>query len=130
MGESALCRDGRRRRPPTPRLAPKCRSAHDAGHHGRVEVVLDGEALATVADVHRVLDEALDFGEFYGWNIAALRDRLLTDIPRPVQVTWLNSRVSEQRLGADFHAVVQVFEEVTQQDSDFGWSDRFEFSLE
>lgn len=94
------------------------------------EVVIDGDAVHSEADVHRALEEQLDFGEFYGGNIAALRDRLLADVPRPVRLVWLRSDLSQWRLGQPlFSTIVEVFEEAARQDIDFGSTDRFEFEL-
>lgn len=94
------------------------------------EVVIEGDAVHQEADVHRILGRQLEFGEFYGGNLAALRDRLLTDVPRPVRIVWVNADLSRSRLGEPlFSSIIEVFEEATQQDIDFGWEDRFEFSL-
>lgn len=67
---------------------------------------------------------------FYGRNLAALRDRLLADVPRPFRIVWLSSRRSRERLGEPlFSSIVGVFQGAAQQDLDFGWADRFEFEL-
>ncbi|WP_460629785.1 barstar family protein [Intrasporangium mesophilum] len=94
------------------------------------EVVIDGDVVQSEADVHRALERQLEFGEFYGRNLAALRDGLLADVPRPVCIVWLSSGRSRERLGDSlFSSIVGVFEEAAQQDLDFGWADRFEFEL-
>lgn len=94
------------------------------------EVVIDGDAVQSEVDVHRALERQLEFGEFYGGNLAALRDRLLADAPRPVRIVWLSSDQSRERLREPlFSSIVGVFEEAAQQDLDFGWADRFEFEL-
>lgn len=94
------------------------------------EVVIDGDAVHSEVDVHRDLARQLEFGEFYGSNLSALRDRLLADVPRPVRIVWVSSGRSRERLGEPlFSSIVEVFEEVAQQDLDFGWTDRFEFEL-
>jgi ribonuclease inhibitor len=94
------------------------------------EVLINGDAIHDENDLHRALASELDFGEFYGANLAALRDRLLTDVPRPLRIVWLRAEVSRSSLGESlFSRIVDVFEEVSQQDLDFGWTDRFEFEL-
>lgn len=94
------------------------------------DVVINGDAVYSEADVHYALERQLEFGEFYGGNIAALRDRLLTDVPRPVRIVWRDSDVSRSRLGEPlFRSIVDVFEEAVQQDRDFGWADRLELHL-
>ena len=94
-----------------------------------MEVTLDGMELATALDVHIALDRALCFGPYYGFNVAALFDRLSRDVPRPVQVVWTSSAESKQRLGEDFAAIVGVFEDVAREDRELGWDDRFTFDL-
>ncbi|TDO67619.1 ribonuclease inhibitor [Kribbella sp. VKM Ac-2571] len=94
------------------------------------EIRIIGAEVRTELDVHRTLDRQLEFGEYYGRNIAALRDRLLTDVPRPVRIVWLDSSISRSRLGGDvFDKIVGVFAEAAAQDLAFGWRERFEFEL-
>lgn len=99
-------------------------------HAAVVEVVLDGSSIKGAGDVHRLLSDAFDFGPYYGRNLAALRDRLLTDVPRPVHVRWTHSDEARRRLGDDFDRVAEVFAEAAEQDERFGWQDRFTFSME
>ena len=54
------------------------------------QVLLDGALLATRAQVHRMLAEALDFPAYYGSNLDALYD-CLTDLHSPVQITLTNT---------------------------------------
>lgn len=76
------------------------------------DVVINGDAVYSESDVHYALEQQLEFGEFYRGNIAALRDRLLTDVPRPVRIVWLDSGVSRSRLGEPlFRIIIDVFEE-------------------
>ncbi len=94
------------------------------------EAVLDGTKIDTELDVHRELTEQLDFGPYYGNNLAALRDRLETDVERPVRLVWINSATSRRRLGEDlFGRIVKLFNDVASQDREYGWTDRFEFDL-
>ncbi|MEV6895411.1 barstar family protein [Kribbella sp. NPDC051137] len=94
-------------------------------------VLIDGRDVFSERDLHRILERQLEFGDYYGRNLAALRDRLLADVPRPVRLVWTNSAVSRSRLGEELFARIKaVLEEVVQQDIDLGWEDRFEFLLE
>ncbi|MFI6833789.1 barstar family protein [Kribbella sp. NPDC050241] len=95
------------------------------------DVLIDGRDVYSELDLHRILERQLEFGDYYGRNLAALRDRLLTDVPGPVRLIWTHSAVSRSRLGDElFTRITAVFEEVAQQDADFGWDERFEFRLE
>ncbi|WP_408896857.1 barstar family protein [Nocardioides sp. R1-1] len=94
------------------------------------DVTINGAEIYTEADLHRSLEVQLEFGEYYGRNLAALRDRLLADVPRPVRLVWEHSDISRARLGDDlFDKVRAVLEEVVEQDVEFGWEDRFEYHL-
>lgn len=94
------------------------------------DVLIDGRQVHSEVDLHRILERQLEFGDYYGRNLAALRDRLLADVPRPLRLIWTDSVVSRRCLGDELFArITAVFEEVAQQDLDFGWTDRFEFQL-
>ena len=95
-----------------------------------MDVVIDGSAVQAERDVHRALARQLEFGDSYGWNLAALRDRLSTDVPRPVHLVWTDAEISRARLGDEnFERIVRVFTDVAAQDEGFGWEDRFTFEL-
>lgn len=95
------------------------------------QVIIEGDGVTTERDVHAAFVRQLEFGEFYGYNLAALRDRLSTDVPRPVEVVWKNSAASRQNLGPPlFDDVVAVLREVEAQDRDFGWEEVFSFRME
>ena len=95
-----------------------------------MEVILDGDALRDIGDVHRTLARALDFGPYYGGNLPALWDRLSADVPRPVKVRWINSGASRSALAGDFDAIIEIVDRAEQQDSDFGLIDKFTYTLE
>jgi ribonuclease inhibitor len=95
------------------------------------DVLIDGDDIYSEHDLHRILEGQLEFGDHYGRNLAALRDRLLADVPGPVRLIWNNSSISRSRLGEElFTRITAVFEEAAQQDVDFGWEERFEFQLD
>ena len=95
------------------------------------EIRIIGAEVRTELDVHQTLERQLEFGEYYGRNIAALRDRLLTDVPRPVRIVWLDSSISRSWLGGEvFDKIVGAFAEAAAQDLAFGWNERFEFELQ
>lgn len=81
--------------------------------------------------MHRVLSEKLDFGPYYGANLAALWDRLTTDVERPVRLIWKDAASSRAALGEDLFAkIIKLFRDVEQQDRDFGRSEVFTFAIE
>lgn len=93
-------------------------------------VEIDGREVRTERDVHIVLDQALDFGPYYGWNLAALWDRLTRDVPRPVRVVWSHWPVSERNLGSEtFKKIRDLLLAVEVEDQQLGYDERFEFEL-
>lgn len=95
-----------------------------------MNVVLHGSAISTERELYEALAAQLDFGDFCGWNLAALRDRLLTDVRRPLRVTWDNAEVSRSQLGPDLsERICAIFEEARTQDAGFGLAERFDYEL-
>lgn len=96
-----------------------------------VDVAIDGADIHSEADFHRCLEDQLELGPYYGRNLAALRDRLLTDVPRPIRLIWRNSDQSRSNLGLDtYQRITEILEEAQEQDLTFGWTDRFEYELQ
>jgi ribonuclease inhibitor len=96
-----------------------------------MEVLLQGDAIKSEHDLHRVLSEKLDFGPYYGANLAALWDRLTTDVERPVRLIWKNAALSRAAMGEDcFAKIVRLLRDVEQQDREFGRSQAFTFTIE
>lgn len=94
------------------------------------DVTIDGALIHSERDLHRQLEAQLELGDHYGRNLAALRDRLLADVPRPVRLIWRDSATSRKQLGDEFFIrVTALLEEVAQQDVEFGWDERFEYLL-
>lgn len=93
-------------------------------------VIVLGSTIGSEGDLHRVIESALEFGPTYGRNLAALRDRLLIDVPRPVHIIWQASDMSRTGLGEDLWSrVLAIFDEAVAQDNRFGWADRFSYEL-
>lgn len=94
------------------------------------DVTINGTEIYNEADLHRALEAQLELGGHYGRNLAALRDRLLTDVPRPVRLVWENADISQTHLGDDlFERIKEVLDEAVEHDAEFGWEDRFEYLL-
>src|SRR5262245_50403421 len=96
-----------------------------------MEFRLQGNSIKSEGDLHQALDEIFDFGPYYGRNLAALWDRLTTDVPRPVHLIWADSALSRAKMGEDtFIGIVKVFQDVEQQDRDLERTERFVFVCE
>src|SRR5436305_7834263 len=113
MTRSAPSKSHTRRRRPTGSRLPYSSPSERA----RMQVVVSGDEIRTEMDFHRALARRLEFGDCYGWNLAALRDRLLLDVPRPVELIWERSAASERQLGSDlFESICGILREAEDQD--------------
>ncbi len=95
-----------------------------------MQVIIDGAKIRTEADLHATLAKQLDFGTYYGNNLAALWDRLTTDVERPVEIIWSDSDQSRIALGEElFGRIARVLMEVEEQDRSFGRDHRLTITL-
>lgn len=94
-------------------------------------VLIDGALIYTELDFHRMVQEKLALGPYYGKNLDALWDRLSTDVERPIALIWQHSQLSRTRLGPVFEKIVQILQDVQKQDEAF-WPphERFHFELQ
>ncbi len=89
-------------------------------------VTLDGAQIRSEADLHRMLSQSLEFGPYYGNNLAALWDRLTTDVARPIEVVWENVIASRKSLGVELFGKIQrLLLEVQASDEKLGYENRF-----
>lgn len=92
-------------------------------------VIIDGSKIHSERDLHEILMNELGLGDFYGYNLAALWDRLTTDIERPVKIVWENSEESRAALGNEmFSKYVRLFNDAVEQDVLYGLEERIEFA--
>ncbi|WP_189250000.1 barstar family protein [Streptosporangium pseudovulgare] len=95
-----------------------------------MRVVVDGRQVRSEADFHRILAGPLDFGPYYGHNLAALWDRLSTDVERPVELVWTHWEESRANLGTEvFDKICRILTCVQEQDAEWNWRERFTFEL-
>ncbi|GAA1633358.1 barstar family protein [Nonomuraea maheshkhaliensis] len=95
-----------------------------------MRLIVDGRQISSEADLHRLLAAPLDFGPYYGNNLAALWDRLSTDVERPVELIWTHWEESKAHLGSDlFDKICQLLNRVQEQDAASSLRDRFTFEL-
>lgn len=93
------------------------------------EIILDGTNIKNEYDFHKIMAALLDFGPYYGGNLDALRDRLDSDVERPVTIIWLKSGRSKKYLDEYFDKIVQIFEQTKEQDIRFNWDEKFDYIL-
>ena len=75
-------------------------------------VVLDGTRVRSQEDLHSELALLVDFGPYYGSNLAALWDSLSANVERPLKIIWRDSALSRRAMGEEkFNEIVEIFEE-------------------
>ncbi|MET9063472.1 barstar family protein [Streptosporangium sandarakinum] len=95
-----------------------------------MRVIVDGRQISSGADLHLLLADSLDFGPHYGNNLAALWDRLSTDVERPVELIWTHWEESKMNLGDDlFEEICRILNRAQAQDMAFKLHARFTFEL-
>tara|TARA_R110000868_G_scaffold110920_2_gene299934 strand:- start:1570 stop:1881 length:312 start_codon:yes stop_codon:yes gene_type:complete len=95
-----------------------------------MDIELDGRAVVTEQDFHRLLATALGVQDFYGYNLDALWDLLSSGVERPLTLKWKNCSLSRCSMGNSFNEILGVLERVRLQDESFGWSEKFLYALE
>ena len=80
-----------------------------------IRIVLDGTQISSERVFHEELSRALGFPSYYGNNLAALRDVLLPDDGRTIEIAWMNSSSSRQKLGNDFSRIREVLEDLVKE---------------
>ena len=96
-----------------------------------MRLIIDGTQIQNEKNLHDFMAKNLNFGLYYGHNLAALRDRLAHDVERPLDIIWKNSKISQQNLGEDlFNRIIEIFRFIEKQDKSFNWSECFTFSIE
>lgn len=95
-----------------------------------MEIIIYGEEVKTANDFHHAFSTVLGIERVYGNNLHALWDVLSAGVERPVILKWKNSAISKSNVGENFEEIVEVLHRVERQDKEFGWVDKFSFTLE
>ena len=74
-------------------------------------VFLDGEKIASAADLHRAFAGALDFPDYYGKNLDALHD-CLTDVTEPVTVIAVHTAQLKEHMGRRWNAFLRLMDDL------------------
>ena len=81
-------------------------------------VFLDGEKILSNADLHRTFAETLDFPEYYGNNLDALRD-CLTETEGPVCVAAVNTDLLSEHVGRRWKSFLRLMDDLTEEEPGF-----------
>ena len=92
-------------------------------------VFLDGEKILSHADLHRAFAQALEFPEYYGKNLDALRD-CLTDETEPVGVIAVHADLLREHMGRRWKPFLRLMDDLTKDEPGFRfWMEPFDEEL-
>lgn len=92
-------------------------------------IELDGLSISSEQDFHKRIASAFSVAQYYGNNLNSLWDLLSTDVERPIEIVWKNSKESEQSMGETFKKTISIFERTKNQDISLGLDEKFEYKL-
>lgn len=95
-----------------------------------MEIEILGNIINSEYDFHAQLAKALDVQQYYGHNLHALWDLLTGGAERPLHLVWRNASESKIKLGKQFEDIVSILERVRLEDEQYGWEDKFTYSLD
>ncbi|EWH20106.1 barstar family protein [Bacillus haynesii] len=78
------------------------------------QVILYGEKITSVSDLHKALKEQLELPDYYGENLDALWDCLTGWVSMPLLIEWKNVEKSRNYLGDQAEAYLQLFREAEE----------------
>ncbi len=81
-------------------------------------VFLDGEKLLSPDDLHRAFADALDFPDYFGSNLDALRD-CLTDVTEPVAVIAVHTEALKDHMSRKWRGFCRLMEEMQEEEPSF-----------
>ena len=78
------------------------------------ELILDGSAVTSLAEVHRTLAADLSFPDWYGGTLDALHD-CLSELNEPVCITVLHTEKMAETLGPAFSRLCRVLSDSAEE---------------
>ena len=77
-------------------------------------VILDGNEIISMSDIHNLFAGELDFPQWYGKNLDALYD-CLSDVTEEVEITIENSAELMENLGISFERLCALLNDVSEE---------------
>jgi len=90
------------------------------------ELVLDGAAMHTLADLHAQIARHPETPDWYGPSLDGLFDVLVAIYAPPITVVWHDAAGARERMGNDFDRAMRVFADARRFHSERGSMFRFE----
>lgn len=78
------------------------------------EVIINGAAVASMADIHALLAKELNFPEWYGGNLDALHD-CLTELSEETHITVLQPETLLETLGSGYTRLCRVLADSAEE---------------
>ncbi|MFJ2280955.1 barstar family protein [Pseudomonas sp. NPDC087803] len=92
-------------------------------------IEFDGLSISSEQEFHKRIASAFSVTQYYGNNLNALWDLLSTDVERPIELIWTNSKHSEERMGDAYKKILTILDRVKSQDESFGLEEKFSYQL-
>ena len=78
------------------------------------QVIINGAAVTSMADIHRILAEELAFPEWYGGNLDALHD-CLTEVHEETTIAILQPECLLETLGSGYARLCRVLADSAEE---------------
>lgn len=92
-------------------------------------IQLDGLSISTEEEFHTQISSSFSVTQYYGNNLNALWDLLSTDVERPIELIWTNSKYSEKLMGDSYKKILIILDRVKTHDKSFRLNDKFNYQL-
>ncbi|MED2941804.1 barstar family protein [Bacillus swezeyi] len=79
------------------------------------KVILNGESILSISDLHKELKKQLGLPDYYGENLDALWDCLTGWVNMPLVIEWKHVEKSRVYLGDKASAYLQLFREAEEE---------------
>jgi ribonuclease inhibitor len=80
--------------------------------------VLDGRAVLSLSDFYNELARVLPLPGYFGHNLDALADTLLTDVKGPLEIVWEYSSASSKAMKEDYPRISAVLKHIARERPD------------
>ena len=93
--------------------------------------IVDGKTINKEVDFYIQVSDQIDFVVGFGKNYHAFKDRLESDLERPIRIILKNHSSSKEKLGDTFLLIIETMKEIQEKDEKRNHeNERFTFSLE
>ena len=81
-------------------------------------VLLDGDNIKTVSDIHKEFGKVISLPDYYGENLDALYD-VLTDVKEELGVIVIKNKLLKNKLGKNWENFLLLMEDLNEEISNF-----------